>query len=105
MSASVEHVPEQHRYEIHVDGERAGLVAYEEQGDRIALTHTEVDDRFEGQGLGSQLIQGALDDLRGRDLQVLPSCGFVRSYIAEHEEYLDLVPSDVRGRFELPEAA
>jgi hypothetical protein len=33
---------------------------------------------------------------------VLPSCPFVRSWIARHEDYLDLVPTDRRGEFDLP---
>jgi hypothetical protein len=32
---------------------------------------------------------------------VLPFCPFVRSYIAGHDEYLDLVPSEMRARFQL----
>ena len=44
------------RYEISVDGELAGFVQYRAKPGLIALIHTEIDDRFEGQGLGRQLI-------------------------------------------------
>ena len=56
----------EHRYEAHVDGELAGFAVFRLQGDRIVFTHTEVDDRFEGQGVGSQLARHALDDVRSR---------------------------------------
>jgi predicted GNAT family acetyltransferase len=79
----------------------AGAIYYELQGDTIAVDHTEVDQRFEGQGLGSQLARQALDDMRRRGLRVLPFCAFVRSYIARHGEYLDLVPEKQRAAFGL----
>jgi predicted GNAT family acetyltransferase len=80
------------RYEARVDGELAGLAAFQRDGDRIVFTHTEVDDRFEGQGIGSQLARHALDDVRARgDLRVVPRCPFIRSWIEKHPEYADLV--------------
>jgi uncharacterized protein len=83
--------PEVERYEISVDGRRAGLAAYELQGDVIAFTHTEIDDAYEGQGLGSQLARSALDDARGRGLKVRPLCPFIRGWIKRHDDYADLV--------------
>jgi len=46
----------QQRYEVSVDGELAGFVQYRAKPGLIALIHTEIDDRFEGQGLGGRLI-------------------------------------------------
>jgi uncharacterized protein len=91
--------PEQQRYEARVGGEVAGFVQYQAKPGLIAFVHTEVDDRFEGQGLGSKLIAFALDDARERGLAVLPFCPFVNGYIQRHREYLDLVPADRRAAF------
>ncbi|BCB87007.1 GNAT family N-acetyltransferase [Phytohabitans suffuscus] len=91
-----------HRFEVLVDGEAAGYAAYRRTGAAISFTHTEVDERFEGRGLGSVLVRGALDAARARGLAVLPFCPFVRRYISRHQEYLDLVPANQRARFELP---
>ena len=74
-----------------VDGRRAGLAAYELEGDVIAFTHTEIDDAYEGQGLGSQLARHALDDVRSRGLKVRPLCPFIRGWIKRHKDYQDLV--------------
>jgi uncharacterized protein len=82
---------EQHRYEILVGGEPAGFAEYHSQPGLVTVTHTEVDPAFEGQGLGSQLVRGLLDDLRARDAKVLPVCPFVRAYLRRHPEYADLV--------------
>jgi predicted GNAT family acetyltransferase len=89
------------RYEIHVDGELAGFATYKLRPGEIAFNHTEIDDRFEGQGLGSRLVAFALDDARERGLAVLPFCPFVKAYIQRHREYAGLVPEDRRAAFDL----
>ena len=89
------------RYEIRVEGEVAGAIYYRLDGDVISMDHTEIDQRFEGRGLGSRLARGALNDVRRRGLRVLPYCPFVRGYIAKHDEYLDLVPREERAAFGL----
>jgi uncharacterized protein len=89
----------EHRYEAHADGELAGFAVFRMQGDRIVFTHTEVDDRFEGQGVGSKLARHALDDVRERgSLRVVPQCPFIRSWIEKHPEYADLVSDEERSR-------
>jgi predicted GNAT family acetyltransferase len=61
---------------------------------------------FQGQGVGGRLICAVLDTARNQHLTVLPFCPFVRGYIAKHpDDYLDLVPADLREHFELPAAA
>jgi uncharacterized protein len=94
-------VPERHRFEIRIDGRRAGLAAYRTAPGEITFTHTEIDDRYSGQGLGGVLARAALDAVRDRGLAVLPRCPFVRSWIAKHPDYVDLVPADRRPDFGL----
>jgi predicted GNAT family acetyltransferase len=92
----------EHRYEADVDGELAGFAVFRMRGDRIVFTHTEVDDRFEGQGIGSALARGVLDAARGDGLGVLPYCPFIAGYIRGHpDDYVDLVPTDQRAKFDL----
>lgn len=83
--------PEESRYELAVDGDITGFIAYRMAGDVIDLVHTEVDDDHEGQGLGSELVAGALDDVRARGAKIRPSCSFVAAYIDEHPDARDLV--------------
>ena len=93
---------EESRYEIHVGEELAGFAQYRlRPGGTIAFVHTEIDDRFGGQGLASRLIGFALDDVRSRGLAVLPFCPFVKGYVERHPDYLDLVPEARRDRFGL----
>ena len=92
---------ERGRYEVFADAELAGFVTYRLSGTRISLLHTEVDDAFEGHGVGGTLVSETLDDARARGLEVLPFCPFVKGYIGKHPEYLDLVPEAERGNFGL----
>jgi uncharacterized protein len=80
------------RYELRRDGHVAAFARYHREGDAVVFTHTEVDEAFEGQGLGSQLAAFALDDVRSRGLKAVPHCSFIAGYIARHEkEYGALV--------------
>lgn len=102
MAAVVQDNPDKARYEVYDDGELAGFALYRRSEGKIALTHTEVDDRFEGRGLASALARGVLGEARRDGLAVLPSCPFMAGYIRGHpDEYLDLVPEDQRKRFGL----
>ena len=98
--------PQLHRFDITVGGAAAGFAEYHDHGNRRTFTHTEVDDAYEGQGLGSKLVRFVLDDARQHKLEVVPVCPFVRDYIARHlDQYVDLVPEPMRLKFELtPEA-
>lgn len=93
MELQVTDNPGESRFEIRADRELAGFVRYHLRGSQITLIHTETDDRFRGHGLASQLVREALDAARERHLTVLPYCPFVRSWIAGHPEYADLLRS------------
>ena len=86
--------PREHRYEARMGGELAGFAAYELTSGVITFTHTEVDDAFEGKGVGSVLVRGALDAVRaGGVRKVRPLCPFVKAYIGRHPDYQDLLQS------------
>ena len=87
----VRDVPDQSRFEVYVDGTLAGFSAYLLAGDTLSFVHTEVDDAYEGQGVGSALVRQSLDQLRERgDVRVTASCPFVRAWMRNHPEYQDL---------------
>ena len=83
--------PEKNRFEAYLDDELAGFAQYQLAKELIVFTHTEVDDAYEGKGVGSALVRGALDAVRGTRLRVLPLCPFVKRWIGKHDEYADLV--------------
>jgi predicted GNAT family acetyltransferase len=78
------------QFEIHTEGGTA-LLRYLLEGDRIDLVHTEVPAQFQGKGYGEALVRAALDYARREQLKVVPTCPFVRRFIAKHRQYADLV--------------
>lgn len=92
MSNEVVHNTEKQRYEIHVDGVFAGLTeAHEDGGEIVTFPHTKVFDEFEGQGLASQLVAGALDDVRARGKKIVAECPYVARFVEKHPDYADLL--------------
>jgi predicted GNAT family acetyltransferase len=102
MSISILKNDELSRFEIYSDGQLAGFADFKIENQIISLPHTEIDPRFGGQGLGSQLIKEALDEALEQDLEVAPYCSFVSAYIKRNsEKYLHLVPESKRASFNL----
>jgi uncharacterized protein len=82
------------RFTVRVDGVPVGFAAYQRRGDggsQVVFTHTEVDDAYEGQGVGSALAARALAMVRERGDRVVPRCPFIAAYIERHPEWADLV--------------
>ena len=89
---TVTDVPSRQRFEARTGaGDTVGTLTYERAGDVVVFSHTEVEDDYEGGGVGSQLTRAALDQVRTEGLKVDPRCPFVRDWIGKHEEYRDLV--------------
>ena len=102
MSISVVKNYELNRFETYSDGELAGFADFKIENQVISYTHTEIDPRFSGKGLGSQLIKEALDEALEQNLEVAPYCSFVSAYIKKNsEKYLHLVPEGLRAKFDL----
>ena len=101
----VRDVPARHRFEVVVGGEVAGFARYRLEGDDIAFLHTEVDEAYEGKGLGSRLVREALQQVAGRGIGVLPHCPFVHAYLQRHRELVRLVPAERRAEFDLERSA
>jgi uncharacterized protein len=104
MDTKVVDVPEKGRFEIQLGDRVVGLASYHVDGTTMTLPHTEVDPSVGGRGIGSALVAGVLDAARERGLTVLPYCSFIRHYIQQHPELVDLVAADDRPHFGLETA-
>jgi uncharacterized protein len=79
-----------------------GWSDYRPAGVSVIIAHTEIDERREGEGLGSVLVRGALDRIRADGKTVIPTCPFTAAFIQRHPEYVDVVDPSLRGRFTPP---
>lgn len=101
MATTVQDAPERSRFEIEVDSELAGYLEYSIDGDEYAVPHTRIYPQFEGNGLGHELVRGALAEIAERGGTVLPYCRFVGRVIRSHPELTDLVRAEERDSFGL----
>jgi predicted GNAT family acetyltransferase len=82
---------ESDKFTIAVDGKTVGLTEYADEGRSRVFPHTEVNDGFEGRGLGSIVIGEALAQTRAEGLRIVPQCPMVVAYVDKHPEYADIV--------------
>ena len=101
MDTTVQNNTKQSRYELMVDDIVAAIVEYNDVGEAVELTHTEVDSSYKGQGLARELAHAVLDNLSNEGRAVIPSCPYIRGYLERHPRYVDLVPSNRRSDFGL----
>jgi len=78
------------RFELAI-GDAIAFIDYRRTGNLLVLTHAEVPAALEGRGIGSRLVQGALELVRARGERVVPRCPFIARYLERHPEYQDLV--------------
>jgi predicted GNAT family acetyltransferase len=77
------------RFELDVDGSVA-FANYRLAPGVVVITHTETPAALRGRGIASQLIEGALTQIRANGLKVVAGCGFVVDYLAKHPDFSDL---------------
>ena len=90
MTGAVRDNAARHRFELDADGHVA-FSEYKRDGNLLTVMHTEVPAALNGRGIGSAVVRGLLDIARAQKLKVKPLCPFVKSYIAKHPQYADLL--------------
>lgn len=78
------------RFELETGGHVAAAY-YRLSAGVITFVHTEVPEALSGQGIGSKLAKGALEQARAEGLKVVAQCPFIAAYIGKHPEFADLV--------------
>ena len=81
---------EKHRYELEVDGHIAAAY-YRFLDGVLVFTHTKVPPELEGKGIGSELVKGALDQVRADKFRASAQCPFVKAWLEKHPDYADLL--------------
>ncbi len=60
----------------------------------IYLTHTEVPAQIGGMGIGTQLVEKVLKDIKRQGLRLVPLCPFVIAYIRKNPKWKKLVTGE-----------
>lgn len=87
--------PEAERFEARLeDGDLAAIMTYRLGTGWIALLHTEVEPELAGRGIAGRFATWVFDEVRRRDLKVVPSCPFIVAWLPRHPEVHDLLLRD-----------
>jgi predicted GNAT family acetyltransferase len=89
-ASKVTHDESARQFEMPVSGGTA-VLAYERSAGRIDLLHTMVPPEDEGNGHGTALVKAAFDYARRANLEVVPTCPFVKAYLDKHPDQRDIV--------------
>lgn len=80
------------RIEAKLDTEVIGLVDYELTDEKVMIVpHTEVNTKYEGQGIAGAMTKALLDFAETNGYRVLPICPYTKTYIDRHPEYHKLL--------------
>ncbi|MFI8568485.1 GNAT family N-acetyltransferase [Rhodococcus sp. NPDC078407] len=85
------------RFDLFVDDELVGILGYRfgdgNAGDNpvVALMHTVVKEEYGDRGWAGVLVRASLNTARDRQWRIVPICTYVRRYLAQHEEFMDLI--------------
>ena len=78
------------RFELVVEGHTA-FIEYEEDGDTIALIHTEVPPELGGKGVGPAIAEKTLQYAKDHGMKIVPICPFVQTYLKRHPKWENIV--------------
>ena len=90
MEEKVIHEKENDRFVIYKDSKET-FVSYVLVEGKLNLNHTHTDLELRGQGLAAQVVRAALEYVKENNLQVIPGCSYVQSFLEKHDEYKELV--------------
>ncbi len=79
-------------FDVYQDGAKAGTMQFHmNNGDVMEITHTEVDEKYSGQGLGKQLVRAGVDYAKKENYKIEPTCSYARSIISKTPEFQDIL--------------
>jgi len=78
-------------FSIERDDEVLAELTYSREGDTLVVRHTLVDEKLEGQGVGSKLVAAVVEHARAKGLRVRPVCSFARAVFDKTPAYGDVL--------------
>ena len=80
----MEYITEKHRIYVVDDGEEIGEVTFPERDGVYVINHTYVDDRYRGQGIASELVRRAVEEIERRGGRVEATCSYALLCLARN---------------------
>ncbi len=80
----MEYITEKHRIFVVDNSEEIGEVTFPERDGVYVINHTYVDDRYRGQGVASELVRRAVEEIEGRGGRVEATCSYAALWLARN---------------------
>lgn len=84
---AVLHQPDRNRYELIVDGEVAGIAGYRDVDGVRVFIHTVIHEQFEGRGLASVLVRGAIAETVDGGAAFAATCPYVLHWLTKNHDF------------------
>ncbi|AZA63153.1 N-acetyltransferase [Chryseobacterium indoltheticum] len=79
-------------FEALIDGNKAGLMTYTWAGeDRFIIDHTEVEEAYNGKGVGKEMLIKAVEFARENGKKIIPLCPFAKATFQKNEDLRDVL--------------
>lgn len=79
-------------FEAFIDGSRTGMMTYTWAGEeRFIIDHTEVEEAYNGKGVGKEMLLAAVDFARKNGKKIIPLCPFAKASFQKSEELQDVL--------------
>lgn len=79
------------RYVTIVNGHEAEMTWSKAGTSRIIIDHTGVPKELGGLGVGTALVERAVEDARRDGIKIIPLCPFAKAQIEKHTEWQDVL--------------
>lgn len=80
----MEYITYKNRIAAVENGEEVGEVTFPLRDDVYVINHTYVDDRLQGQGIASELVRLAVEEIERRGGRVKASCSYAQLWLARN---------------------
>ena len=77
---------ERNRIYVVEDGKEMGEVTFPERDGVYVINHTYVDNRLRGQGIASDLVRRAVEEIESRGGQVKATCSYAQLWLARNRD-------------------
>ncbi|MET3038192.1 GNAT family N-acetyltransferase [Chryseobacterium sp. NRRL B-14859] len=79
-------------FEAFIDEKRAGMMTYTWAGEeRFIIDHTEVEEAYNGKGVGKEMLLAAVDFARKNGKKIIPLCPFAKASFQKSAELQDVL--------------
>ncbi|MCS4532699.1 GNAT family N-acetyltransferase [Neisseria montereyensis] len=84
MSHVIQHIPEQQKFILSVEGKEAGFIHYLSDNNTWDITHTVVDPAFRGQGLARILVDAVIEYTEQNHIRLIAHCDYAEVILQRH---------------------